>query len=139
MVAVLAAAVMFVLTSCPSQRDGLPGQLASAKDETQAAARSAALSLQLWLDGRSTRQLTSVQLADARDEIVKAFKGVATLQADDPADAHRQAQVTAAMSAVIEDLNAANLAVRAARGDPDPRTLRRDLLDRVDALEREYR
>ena len=37
----------FILTSCPSNRDGMPGQLASAKDESVSAARSAALALDL--------------------------------------------------------------------------------------------
>ena len=32
-VLVLAGALAFILTSCPSNRDGMPGQLASAKDD----------------------------------------------------------------------------------------------------------
>ena len=54
-VLVLAGALAFILTSCPSNRDGMPGQLASAKDDAQSAARSGALALQLWARHRSTR------------------------------------------------------------------------------------
>ena len=87
---VLVALLALVLTSCPSNRDGMPGQLAAAKEESQSAARSGALALQLWAQHRSTRDLTCVQLADARDEIVKAYGGIATLKAEDPADLGRQ-------------------------------------------------
>ena len=73
---VLVAVLALVLTSCPSNRDGMPGQLATAKEETQSAARSAALALQLWAQHRSTRDLTCVQLADARDEIGQGLPAV---------------------------------------------------------------
>ena len=56
---VLVALLALVLTSCPSNRDGMPGQLATAKEETQSAARSGALALQLWAQHRSTRDLTA--------------------------------------------------------------------------------
>ena len=138
-IVVIVAALLFVLTSCPSQRDGIPGRLATAKEQIQSAARSGALSLQLWLDHRSTRQLTSVQLADARDEVAKAYKGVATLKADSPVDLHRQVQLTTTMTSLINDLNTANMAVGAAAGQSHLRTLQQRLLGRVDALEREYR
>jgi hypothetical protein len=136
---VLAAVLAFILTSCPSNRDGMPGQLATAKDDTQSAARSAALALQLWEQHRSTRDLTAVQLADARDEIVKAYQGIATLKAEDPVDLGRQSLLTHSMTEVIGTLNDANAAVRALPGRSDPRTLGRRLLDSVDALERDYR
>ena len=135
----LAAMLAFVLTSCPSNRDGMPGQLASAKDETQSAARSAALALQLWGQGRSTRALACVQLSDARDEVVKAYQGIATLKAEDPVDLGRQALLTRTMTDLIGTLNDANAAVRALPGLPDPRILSRHLADGVDALERDYR
>jgi hypothetical protein len=138
-VLVLAAALAFVLTSCPSNRDGMPGQLATAKEDTQSAARSAALALQMWAQHRSTRQLTCVQLSDARDEVVKAYQGIATLKAEDPADLGRQALLTRTMTELIRTLNDANAAVRALPGQPDLRTLGRQLTEGVDALERGYR
>ena len=64
-------------------------------EETSAAARSGALSLELWSQRRSTAQLTSVQLSDAREEVVKAYQGIADLRAEDPADIGRQAMLTA--------------------------------------------
>ena len=134
----LAAVLALVLTSCPSNRDGMPGQLATAKDDTQSAARSAALALQLWQQHRSTRDLTAVQLADSRDEVVKAYKGIATLKAQDPADLNRQSLLTRSMTQLIGTLNDANAAVRALPGQPDPRSLRQHLLDGADALERDY-
>lgn len=138
-IALLAATLFLVLTSCPSQRDGIPGRLATAKEETQSAARSGAMSIQLWLERRSTRQLACVQLADARDEITKAFKGVATLTPDSAVDLRRQAELTSMMTSLIDDLNTAAMAVRTPAGQPDVRELRQRLLTRVDTLEREYR
>jgi hypothetical protein len=138
-VLILGAALAFVLTSCPSNRDGMPGQLASAKNETQSAARSAAMALQLWVLHRSTRDLTAVQLADARDEVVKAYQGIAVLKAEDPADLSRQALLTHAVTDVIGALNDANAAVRALPNQPDPREVQQRLLDGADALERDYR
>src|SRR3954452_12345259 len=75
-----------LLTQCPANRDGMPGQLAQSMDETVTSARSGALALDLWLQRRSTNQLTSVQISDARDEVVKAYKGIAELKAEDPVD-----------------------------------------------------
>ncbi len=129
----------FVLTSCPSQRDGMSGQLATAKEETQTAARSGALGLQLWAQRRSTRNLTSVQLADARDEVVKAYATVASMDADNRTDLDRQSMLTRAMTALIDVLDDANAAVRAVPGQPDPMALHQSLLDVADALERDYR
>ena len=137
-VLILGAALAFVLTSCPSNRDGMPGQLANAKDETQSAARSGAMALQLWVLHRSTRDLTAVQLADARDEVVKAYQGIAVLKAEDPADLSRQVLLTNSMTEVITALNDANAAVRALSAQPDPTALRQRLLDGADALERMY-
>ena len=138
-VLVLAGALAFILTSCPSNRDGMPGQLASAKDDAQSAARSGALALQLWARHRSTRELTAVQLADARDEVVKAYQGIATLKAEDPTDLARQTLLTHSMTEMVGTLNDANAAVRALPGRPDPSASRQRLLDAADALERDYR
>src|SRR6185436_2527605 len=93
--AVLALGLLIVglgllLTQCPANRDGMPGQLAQSMDETVTAARSGALALDMWIKQRSTNQLVSVQISDARDEVVKAYKGIADLQAEDPTDIDRQ-------------------------------------------------
>jgi hypothetical protein len=138
-VVVLSAALAFVLTSCPSNRDGMPGQLASAKDETQSAARSGAMALQLWAMHRSTRDLAAVQLADARDEVVKAYQGIAVLKAEDPADLSRQVLLTASTTDIITALNDANAAVRALPAQSSPAALSQRLLDGADGLERTYR
>lgn len=132
------AALTFALTSCPAHRDGMPGRLASAKEETQTASRSAALALDLWARGRSTRQLVGVHLSDARDDVVQAYAGIAVLKADDPVDVTRQATLTEAMTSVITILNQANAAVRGLSGG-DPAALRHALVANVDALERDYR
>jgi hypothetical protein len=135
----IAVVLAFILTSCPSNRDGMPGQLSTAKEETQSAARSAALALQMWAQHASTRNLTSVQMADCRDQVVKAYRGIATLEAEDPVDLGRQLMLTRAMTDVIGTLNDANAAVRALPGQPDPRVLGQRLADDADALERDYR
>ena len=138
-VLVLAAALAFVLTSCPSNRDGMPGQLASAKDDTQSAARTGALALQLWARDRSTRSLTAVQLSDARDQVVKAYEGIARLTAEDPVDLNRQVLLTRSMTDVIATLNDANAAVRALPDQPAPKDMGQRLAEAADALDRDYR
>jgi hypothetical protein len=45
-----------------------------------------------WTGGRSSSQLASVQLGDARDQVVKAYRGIATLAAG-----HRLARDVAAL------------------------------------------
>jgi hypothetical protein len=134
----LGAVLAFVLTSCPANRDGMPGQLAGAKEQTQSASRSAALALDLWARGRSSRQLVSVQLTDARDEVAEAFAGIAILKSDDPVDLDRQAMLTVTMTSVIATLNRADAAVRGLTAD-DPQPLRGALVDSADALDRDYR
>jgi hypothetical protein len=135
----LAAVLLFILTSCPSYRDGMAGQLASAKDETQSAARSAALAIQLWSQHRATQDLTCVQLSDARDEVVKAYEDIATLKAQNPTDLDHQALLTRTMTEVTGTLNQANAAVRSLGNQPDPRPLGQALADQADVLERDYR
>ena len=61
-----------MLASCPDLRDGTPGQLAGAERDTESAARSGALALQLWDERRATAALTAVALCDARDDVLKA-------------------------------------------------------------------
>jgi hypothetical protein len=135
----LVAVLLFVLTSCPSYRDGMSGQLFSAKDDTLSAARSAALAIELWSRHQSTEDLTCVQLSDARDEVVKAYEDIATLKAQNPTDLARQALLTRTTSEVGDLLNDASAAVRAVPGQPDPRTLGQRLTASADALERDYR
>ena len=128
-----------LLTQCPSNREGMPGQLAQSMDEAVTAARSGALALDLWLQRRSTNQLTSVQLSDARDEVVKAYKGIAELKAEDPVDIGRQRMLTESMTGIIGQLNAAVGTIRHITPQPSPEKVRDDLLASADALESGYR
>jgi hypothetical protein len=71
-----------------------------------------ALALDLWIQRRSIAQLTSVQVSDARQEVVKAYKGIADLRAEDPVDIGRQRMLTESMTAIIAQLNAATATIR---------------------------
>jgi hypothetical protein len=139
LIAVLIVGLGLLLTQCPSNRDGMPGQLAQAMDETVGAARSGALALDLWLQRDSTDQLTSVQLSDARDEVVKAYKGIAELRAEDPVDVGRQRKLTESMTVIIGQLNAATGTIRHVTAQPSPEQARDDLRAAADALESGYR
>ncbi|KAA0108974.1 hypothetical protein CIW47_13275 [Mycolicibacterium sp. P1-5] len=112
--------------------------MATAKEETQSAVRSAALGLQLSADRRSTSALASVQLADMRDQIIKAYKKIASLRAENETDLNHQRVLTTAMTGFIDDLNAASAAVRGASQSADLPPLRQRLLDGADALDRDY-
>lgn len=138
-VATLVAVLLFILTSCPSNRDGAPGQLASARDDTIAAAKSSALTLDLWIQGRSTEQLTCVLLTDARDHVAQTYEVVATLDTDDPVDVDRKEMLLGAMTDVIDLLEDADAVVSGLTSHPDPESVRRWLLDGADALDRDYR
>ncbi len=127
-----------LLTQCPANRDGMPGQLAQSMKETTSAARSAALALDLWLQGRSTDQLTSVQISDARQDVAKAYKETADLRDDDPADLHRQQMLTESMTAIIGQLNAASATLRRVTTEPDLASIRDSLLTSAEALENGY-
>jgi cytochrome c-type biogenesis protein CcmE len=128
-----------LLTQCPSNRDGMPGQLAQSMDETTTAARSGALALDLWTQRRSTNQLASVQLSDAREQVVEAYKGIADLRAEDQVDIGRQRMLTESMTAIIGQLNAAAATIRHVTTDPTAEKARDDLLASADALESGYR
>jgi HAD superfamily hydrolase (TIGR01509 family) len=134
----LVALIAFILTSCPSNRDGAPGQLASAKEEAESACRSGLLALDQWTADRSSAQLVSVQFGDARDQVVKAYKGIATLDTEDPIDLERQQFLTASMTAIITALNATTALVHSVRHDPGPGVLRQHLADAADTLARDY-
>lgn len=136
---VVLAALGFLLTCCPANRDGAPGQLAGAMEETASAARSGAAALDLWSRGRSTAQLAGVQLSDARTEVVNAYQGVADLRARDPVDVERQRMLIDSMTDVIGILNAAAARVRQVSGEPAPQRARDDLLAAATALESRYR
>ncbi len=117
----------------------MPGQLASAMEETAAAARSGAAALDLWSQGRSTAQLTGVQLSDARSDVVKTYEGVADLRARDSVDVGRQRMLTDSMTDIIGILNAAAASIRQVSRDPAPQRARADLLAAANALESRYR
>jgi hypothetical protein len=136
---VLIVGLGLLLTQCPSNRDGMPGQLAQSMDETVTSARSGALAIDLWLQGRSTNQLTSVQISDARDEVVKAYKGIAELKAEDPVDIGRQRMLTQSMTDIIGQLNAASATLRTITTEPALESVRASLLASADALESGYR
>jgi hypothetical protein len=139
LLAVFIVGLGLLLTRCPSNRDGMPGQLAQSMDETVTAARSGALALDLWIQRRSTAQLTSVQLSDAREEVVKAYKGIADLRAEDPVDIGRQRMLTDSMTTIIGQLNAAAATIRHVTVQPTPEQSRADLIASADALESGYR
>ena len=104
-----------------------------------AAARSGAFALDLRVRDRTTRQLASVQLSDARDEVLKAYKGIADLEAEDAVDIDRQQLLTTSMTDIIGRLNTASARVREITAEPPLPRLRDDLLAAADALESEYR
>lgn len=134
-----AVALGLLLTQCPANRDGAPGQLAQAMQESTAAARSGALALDLFHRGRSTAQLAAVQISDARDEAVKAYQGIAELRVQDPVDVRRQSMLAEAVTGIITELNTASVAVRGVAGQPPLPTLQDRLLTAAATLEGGYR
>lgn len=137
--AAIVGVLLFVLTSCPANRDGLPGQLATAMEETVSAAHSGALAIDLWQRGRSTGHVTRVQLSDARDEVTRGYDGIAVLRAEDERDLARQTLLIRTMTEIIATLNEANAAVRIPARGGDATGLRAALLDAAATLERDYR
>lgn len=138
-VALLLAGLSLLLTCCPANRDGMPGQLAQAMAETAAAARSGAYALDLRMRDRSSPQLVSVQISAAREDIAKAYQGIADLRAEDPVDLERQKYLTKAMTTMIAQLNTASARVRGVAAEPELSALRSQLLASADALEAGYR
>ena len=128
-----------LLTRCPANRDGMPGQLAQAMEETTAAALSGAFALDQWDRERATARLTSVQLSDARDQVTKAYSGIAELRAEDPVDVERQRMLTRSMTTIIDQLNAASATIRNVSTEPSAVKARTDLIASADALESRYR
>jgi hypothetical protein len=117
----------------------MPGQLAQSMDETVTAARSGALALDQYLQRRATKQLTSVALSDARDQVTKAYKGIADLRAQDPVDVGRQHMLIDAMTGIIGQLDATDAVIRGVGSQPAPQQARDDLRAAADALESGYR
>jgi hypothetical protein len=125
----------FLLHGCPSIRDGMAGQLAQAQKESESAVTTGSLALDLWRNHKSTNQLAAVQLSDAGDEVTKAYKGIATLTADNAADLRQQRTLTAAMTDAITALNAAGALVRGVGTDDSPDAARQRLIAAVAQLQ----
>jgi hypothetical protein len=138
-IAVIVVGLGLLLTRCPSNRDGMPGELAQSMEQTTTAARTGAMALDMWIGRRSTSQLASVQLSDARDEVLKAYKGIADLSAQDPVDIRRQRMLTESMTTIIGQLNAAAATIRHITSEPTVEKARADLMASADALESGYR
>jgi cytochrome c-type biogenesis protein CcmE len=138
-IALIVVGLGLLLTRCPSNRDGMPGQLAQSMEQTTTAARTGAMALNMWIGRRSTSQLASVQLSDARDEVLKAYKGIADLSAQDPVDVRRQRMLTESMTTIIGQLNAAAATIRHITSEPTVEKARADLMASADALESGYR
>jgi hypothetical protein len=134
----LAGALAVLVANTPANRDGMAGQLVTAKEQTQSAARSAALAAQLWSTGDSTNQLVLVQLSDTRQAVTRSYHEITDLKAEHPEDARRQQVLTTAMTEIVNDLNAASGAIRGLPGEPSPAELPERLLNRVAQLDQQY-
>lgn len=135
----LAVGLALLLTRCPAYRDGMPGRLAQAMEETTSAAHSGVAALDLWTQGRSTTQLASVQITDARDDVAKAYNGIVVLRAQDPVDVRRQRVLTESMTAIIAELNAASAVLRDVDEQPGVAAVRAELARSSHELEAGYR
>ncbi|MGV0720108.1 hypothetical protein ABQF17_05360 [Mycolicibacterium elephantis] len=135
----LAVGLALLLTRCPAYRDGMPGRLAQAMEETTSAARSGVVALDLWTQGRSTTQLASVQITDARDDVAKAYNGIVVLRAQDPVDVRRQRMLTESMTAIIAELNAASAVLRDVDEQPGVAAVHAELARSSHELEAGYR
>ena len=136
---VLAAALAGVFTSCPTYRDGVPGRLASAEQQTESAAHSAALALHLWQQGRSPDRLAAVQISDARDDVAESYDTTAVLRTTDPVDLAGQTLLMQIMTEIISTLNRSYAAVRAGPQHESTADLRAALIAAADDLRRRYR
>jgi hypothetical protein len=139
LLAVCLVGTALLVTRCPANRDGMPGQLATAVEETAAAARSGALALDLWTRQRASAALTSVTLSDARRQVATAYEGIAELRAEDPVDVGRRRMLTGAMTQIIGDLDTASASVRGVGAPVAGPVLRERLLGDARGLESRYR
>jgi hypothetical protein len=128
---ILAVAAV-LLHGCPAYRDGMSGQLAQAQQESQSAVKTGVLALDLWRQHRSTKQAAAVAISDARDEVTKAYKGIATLTAKHEFDLRMQRDLTSAMTEAVNTLNTAGSAVRG--GLVDIGAVRQGLIGAADHL-----
>src|SRR4051812_4759107 len=110
-VALMVGAGLLVLAS-PSVRDGVPGQLTQAQEESESATRTGVLAMQLWRDHRSTGTLAAVQLGDASEQVTKAYEEIATLTPETEGTLRRQQALTATMAEAVAALNGARALVR---------------------------
>lgn len=136
--ALLVAALGLLLTRCPANRDGAPGQLAQAVQESTSAARTGALALEQYQFGRSTTELAAVQISDAREQAVKSYQGIAELRVDDPVDVARQRTLTQAITGIVDELSSASAAVRGLGQQPALHVVRDRLLAAAAQLESGY-
>jgi hypothetical protein len=124
----------FLLHGCPSFRDGMAGDLARAQKSTESATQTGILALDLWRAHESTSQLAAVQLADARDEVNKNYKGIAELTATHDDDLHLQQSLLGAMTDALAALNGAAAVVHGVDTQTSPEAARRNLSEAVDKL-----
>jgi hypothetical protein len=61
----------------------------------------------MWQTDRSTSSLVSVQLGDARADVVEAYQSTAALSVADPATGDVQRTLTVSMNHVVDLLNTA--------------------------------
>jgi hypothetical protein len=137
--AVLLVALGLLLTRCPANRDGPAGQLHQAMQDGAAGARSSALALDLYERRRSTKQLTSVQISDARDDALKSYKTVAELRPTDSTDLARQKHLLDGINTLVVELDSASAVVRGIDNDASLPAARDGLLAAAESLEKGYR
>lgn len=113
----LVVALGLLMLALPSVRDGVPGQLTQAEQESESATRTGVLAIQLWRENRSTGALAAVQLADASEQVTKAYEEIATLTPDTDGDLRHQQALTVTMTEAVAALNGASASVR---GVPSP-------------------
>ncbi len=111
----------------------MTGQLVQAQEECESATQTGIFALDLWRNRKSTTQLTAVQLSDARDEVIKNYKGIATLTATGSDDLRQQHALLDAMTDAAAALNTATAVVHGVDATPADVAHQR-LTDAVDRL-----
>ena len=135
-VVAVAAVVALALFATPTSRGGAVAQLVRAADDAASAVRSAGVALNAWQRGRSTRNLTSVQLTDARDHVVSATGTVAELDLQNTADIERRRTLSGELNAAVDLLNSTRELVTYELPIPPGLDLARALRSTGDALSR---
>jgi type VI protein secretion system component VasF len=131
---VVLAAFTVLLHGCPSFRDGMSGELYRAQQACESATQTGVLAVDLWRAGKSTTQLAAVQLADARDEVTKNYKGIAELTATHDEDLRQQRALLAAMTDALAALNTAAGVIHGVDSQTSPDAARQHLTDAVQRL-----